>query len=188
MTLARTGPGAGKPNARAATKTATAVSGDALPSPCRAHRKVAVEEGQQVTEGDLVVVLEAMKMEQPSTHTRSGTVIGLKAEVGTSISSAPSSGNQGLSPHPGGRTKTPVELVPHSRPAFVHQCREGHQVTWPRPRAPGPLSVSADHLLLRLERSAAPATPAVKTPPSRRRRGAVMNGYGPRAARPYRTP
>ena len=44
--------------------------------------KVAVEEGQQVEEGDLVVVLEAMKMEQPLNAHRSGTVKGLHAEVG----------------------------------------------------------------------------------------------------------
>jgi acetyl-CoA/propionyl-CoA carboxylase biotin carboxyl carrier protein len=49
--------------------------------------KVAVEEGQQVTEGDLIVVLEAMKMEQPLNAHRSGTVIGLKADVGGSVSS-----------------------------------------------------------------------------------------------------
>ena len=36
--------------------------------------KVAVEEGQQVAAGDLVVVLEAMKMEQPLTAHKAGTV------------------------------------------------------------------------------------------------------------------
>ncbi|PWS51410.1 hypothetical protein DLE01_12500, partial [Streptomyces sp. FT05W] len=36
---------------------------------------------------DLVVVLEAMKMEQPLNAHRSGTVKGLSAEVGTSVSS-----------------------------------------------------------------------------------------------------
>ena len=39
--------------------------------------KVAVEEGQQVAEGDLVVVLEAMKMEQPLKAHKAGTVTGL---------------------------------------------------------------------------------------------------------------
>ena len=38
--------------------------------------KVAVAEGDVVAEGDLVVVLEAMKMEQPLTAHRSGTVRG----------------------------------------------------------------------------------------------------------------
>jgi len=89
MSLARTGLAAGaKPKRRQATKTASTLSGDALPSPMQGTIvKVAVEEGQQVTEGDLVVVLEAMKMEQPLNAHRSGTVIGLKAEVGVSVTS-----------------------------------------------------------------------------------------------------
>ena len=44
--------------------------------------KIAVEEGQQVAAGDLVVVLEAMKMEQPINAHKAGTVTGLAAEVG----------------------------------------------------------------------------------------------------------
>ncbi|MFC9147383.1 acetyl/propionyl/methylcrotonyl-CoA carboxylase subunit alpha [Streptomyces bacillaris] len=56
------------------------VSGDTLASPMQGTIvKVAVEEGQEVEEGDLVVVLEAMKMEQPLTAHRSGTVRGLPA-------------------------------------------------------------------------------------------------------------
>ncbi|MDT3399940.1 biotin/lipoyl-containing protein, partial [Streptomyces sp. B1866] len=43
-------------------------------------------EGDQVAEGDLVVVLEAMKMEQPLNAHRAGTVKGLTAEVGASVS------------------------------------------------------------------------------------------------------
>ncbi|MEW2519600.1 biotin/lipoyl-containing protein, partial [Actinacidiphila alni] len=89
MTLARTAAAGGaKPKRRTAVKAGAAVSGDALPSPMQGTIvKVAVEEGQQVTAGDLIVVLEAMKMEQPLNAHRSGTVIGLKAEVGTSVSS-----------------------------------------------------------------------------------------------------
>ena len=49
--------------------------------------KVAVEDGQQVAEGDLVVVLEAMKMEQPLTAHKAGTVTGLTAEVGETVTS-----------------------------------------------------------------------------------------------------
>ncbi len=49
--------------------------------------KIAVEEGQQVAAGDLVVVLEAMKMEQPITAHKAGTVQGLTAEVGRTVSS-----------------------------------------------------------------------------------------------------
>ncbi len=48
--------------------------------------KVAVEDGAQVAEGDLVVVLEAMKMEQPLTAHRAGTVTGLSAQVGAGVS------------------------------------------------------------------------------------------------------
>jgi acetyl-CoA/propionyl-CoA carboxylase biotin carboxyl carrier protein len=44
--------------------------------------KVAVGEGDVVAEGDLVVVLEAMKMEQPLVAHRAGTVSALAAGVG----------------------------------------------------------------------------------------------------------
>ncbi|MET9531266.1 MULTISPECIES: biotin carboxylase N-terminal domain-containing protein [unclassified Streptomyces] len=89
MTLARTGLAAGaKPKRRAAKKAGSAASGDSLASPMQGTIvKVAVEEGQEVKEGDLVVVLEAMKMEQPLNAHRSGTVKGLTAEVGASVSS-----------------------------------------------------------------------------------------------------
>nr|MBA2532086.1 biotin/lipoyl-binding protein [Nocardioidaceae bacterium] len=49
--------------------------------------KVAVEEGQEVAAGDLVVVLEAMKMEQPLNAHKAGTVAELSAEVGASVAS-----------------------------------------------------------------------------------------------------
>jgi acetyl-CoA/propionyl-CoA carboxylase biotin carboxyl carrier protein len=49
--------------------------------------KVAVEDGQQVQAGDLVVVLEAMKMEQPINAHKAGTIKGLTAQVGASITS-----------------------------------------------------------------------------------------------------
>ena len=48
--------------------------------------KLAVEEGQEVAEGDLVVVLEAMKMEQPINAHKAGTITGLQAEVGATVS------------------------------------------------------------------------------------------------------
>jgi acetyl-CoA/propionyl-CoA carboxylase biotin carboxyl carrier protein len=47
--------------------------------------KVAVEDGAQVAEGDLVVVLEAMKMEQPILAHRSGTVRSLTAQPGAGV-------------------------------------------------------------------------------------------------------
>jgi acetyl-CoA/propionyl-CoA carboxylase biotin carboxyl carrier protein len=89
MTLARTGLAAGaRPKRRAAKKAGSAASGDSLASPMQGTIvKVAVEEGQQVNEGDLIVVLEAMKMEQPLNAHRAGTVKGLTAEVGGSVTS-----------------------------------------------------------------------------------------------------
>ncbi|WP_371611908.1 acetyl/propionyl/methylcrotonyl-CoA carboxylase subunit alpha [Streptomyces clavifer] len=89
MTLARTGLAAGaKPKRRAAKKAGSAASGDTLASPMQGTIvKIAVEEGQEVKEGDLVVVLEAMKMEQPLNAHCSGTVKGLTIEVGASVTS-----------------------------------------------------------------------------------------------------
>ncbi|MCX5212544.1 ATP-grasp domain-containing protein [Kitasatospora sp. NBC_00240] len=71
-----------------AKKAGSAVSGDTLASPMQGTIvKVAVEEGQVVAEGELIVVLEAMKMEQPLNAHKAGTIVGLKAEVGASVSS-----------------------------------------------------------------------------------------------------
>ena len=49
--------------------------------------KIAVEDGQEVAQGDLVLVLEAMKMEQPITAHKAGTVSGLTAAVGETVTS-----------------------------------------------------------------------------------------------------
>ncbi|MFE7120683.1 acetyl/propionyl/methylcrotonyl-CoA carboxylase subunit alpha, partial [Streptomyces sp. NPDC057654] len=89
MSLARTAAAGGaKPKRRATKKAGSAASGDALASPMQGTIvKVAVEEGQEVAEGELVVVLEAMKMEQPLNAHRSGTVKGLNAEIGGSVTS-----------------------------------------------------------------------------------------------------
>ena len=48
--------------------------------------KVGVKEGQNVTEGDLIVVLEAMKMEQPLTAHKSGVLKKLHATPGGTVS------------------------------------------------------------------------------------------------------
>jgi acetyl-CoA/propionyl-CoA carboxylase, biotin carboxylase, biotin carboxyl carrier protein len=65
---------------------AVAAGGNALTSPMQGTIvKVAVAEGDVVAEGDLVVVLEAMKMEQPLTAHRSGTVTGLAAAAGQTV-------------------------------------------------------------------------------------------------------
>lgn len=49
--------------------------------------KVAIEDGARVAEGDLIVVLEAMKMEQPLLAHKAGVVKSLAAAVGSSVSS-----------------------------------------------------------------------------------------------------
>ena len=64
----------------------SAASGDAVAAPMQGTVvKVAVEEGQQVAPGDLIVVLEAMKMEQPLTAHKAGIVTGLDAAVGATV-------------------------------------------------------------------------------------------------------
>jgi acetyl-CoA/propionyl-CoA carboxylase, biotin carboxylase, biotin carboxyl carrier protein len=67
-------------------KAGAAVSGDSLTAPMQGTIvKIAVEEGQEVAEGELVVVLEAMKMEQPINAHKSGTITSLSAEVGQTV-------------------------------------------------------------------------------------------------------
>ena len=53
--------------------------------------KIVAGEGQQVAAGDTVVVLEAMKMEQPLTAHKDGTVTGLAVEIGQTVSAGTSS-------------------------------------------------------------------------------------------------
>ncbi|WP_213455470.1 acetyl/propionyl/methylcrotonyl-CoA carboxylase subunit alpha [Rhizomonospora bruguierae] len=66
-----------------ARKQASAAGGGALTSPMQGTIvKIAVAEGDTVAEGDLIVVLEAMKMEQPLNAHKAGVVTGLRAEVG----------------------------------------------------------------------------------------------------------
>jgi len=88
--LAARGTGsAGKtaPAKRARSASAGAgASGNSVAAPMQGTVvKIAVEEGQQVEAGDLILVLEAMKMEQPLTAHQAGTVTGLAAEVGSTV-------------------------------------------------------------------------------------------------------
>jgi acetyl-CoA/propionyl-CoA carboxylase biotin carboxyl carrier protein len=66
---------------------ATAASGDDLVSPMQGTiAKIVAEEAQQVHAGDTIVVLEAMKMEQPLTAHKDGTVTGLTVQIGQTVS------------------------------------------------------------------------------------------------------
>ncbi len=85
-----TGPGGLKraPKRSSSAKAKAATSGEALTSPMQGTIvKIGVEDGATVANGDVVVVLEAMKMEQPITAHKAGTVTGLAAEVGQTVTS-----------------------------------------------------------------------------------------------------
>ncbi|MGV1008727.1 MAG: acetyl/propionyl/methylcrotonyl-CoA carboxylase subunit alpha [Dermatophilaceae bacterium] len=93
LALAGGGASAG-PGRRAAPKRGgdrrggAATSGDSLTAPMQGTIvKIAVVEGQTVAAGDLVVVLEAMKMEQPINAHKSGVVTSLLASVGETVTS-----------------------------------------------------------------------------------------------------
>ena len=78
--------GAKKPKRAGGKKAGAAASGDAVTSPMQGTVvKVVVEEGAEVAEGDTVVVIEAMKMEQPLKAHKAGTVTGLSTEVGATV-------------------------------------------------------------------------------------------------------
>ncbi|WP_167044795.1 biotin carboxylase N-terminal domain-containing protein [Salinibacterium sp. ZJ454] len=68
--------------------TVSTVTGDTVKAPMQATVvKLAVAEGDHVVKGDLMLVLEAMKMEQPITAHKDGTVTGVNALVGATVSS-----------------------------------------------------------------------------------------------------
>ncbi|KGA18992.1 hypothetical protein GM50_6835 [freshwater metagenome] len=74
---------------RAKQSSAGAAAGTALTSPMQGTVvKVAVEEGAVVKEGDLIIVLEAMKMEQPLNAHKSGVVTNLTVVIGETVASA----------------------------------------------------------------------------------------------------
>jgi acetyl-CoA/propionyl-CoA carboxylase, biotin carboxylase, biotin carboxyl carrier protein len=76
------------PKRSGGAKSGAAASGDSLTAPMQGTIvKIAVEEGATVAAGDLVLVLEAMKMEQPITAHRDGVVTGLTATVGETVAS-----------------------------------------------------------------------------------------------------
>ena len=78
--------GRGKPSRRGRGGAAPAASGDDLTAPMQGTIiKVAAEDGAKVAKGDLVVVLEAMKMEQPIAAHKDGVIEGLAVEVGQTV-------------------------------------------------------------------------------------------------------
>jgi acetyl-CoA/propionyl-CoA carboxylase biotin carboxyl carrier protein len=74
------------PKRSAGKKSGAAASGDALTAPMQGTIvKVSAAEGDVVEAGQAIVVLEAMKMEQPLKAHKAGTVTNLNAEVGAVV-------------------------------------------------------------------------------------------------------
>jgi acetyl-CoA/propionyl-CoA carboxylase biotin carboxyl carrier protein len=70
------------------TRGGMATGGDSLVSPMQGTIvKIATTEGATVAAGDTIIVLEAMKMEQPLTAHKPGVITGLSAEVGQTVTS-----------------------------------------------------------------------------------------------------
>ncbi|MCU1523617.1 MAG: ATP-grasp protein [Microbacteriaceae bacterium] len=91
---ARLGSGSAGPAATAAPKrrggagAVVTATGDSVKAPMQATVvKLAVAEGDAVVKGDLILVLEAMKMEQPITAHKDGTITNVNAAVGATVSS-----------------------------------------------------------------------------------------------------
>jgi len=73
---------------RKASSAVSTVTGDTVKAPMQATVvKIAVKDGDKVVKGDLILVLEAMKMEQPLTAHKDGTISGLNAAVGSTVAS-----------------------------------------------------------------------------------------------------
>lgn len=76
------------PRRRGSSSSVNTATGDAVKAPMQATVvKLLVSEGDVVVKGDLLLVLEAMKMEQPLTAHKDGVVGSLSAEVGATVSS-----------------------------------------------------------------------------------------------------
>ncbi len=76
------------PRRSGSATSGAATSGDALTAPMQGTIvKIAVEDGQIVEAGQTVIVLEAMKMEQPINAHKGGVLSGLRAAVGETVTS-----------------------------------------------------------------------------------------------------
>jgi len=76
------------PKRRTGAHTVVTATGDSVTAPMQATVvKLAVGEGDPVVKGDLILVLEAMKMEQPLTAHKDGTITDMNATVGATVSS-----------------------------------------------------------------------------------------------------
>ncbi|MEU8258905.1 biotin carboxylase N-terminal domain-containing protein [Micromonospora inaquosa] len=85
---ARSAGGVPRTTRPASRRAAPAVSGDAVTAPMQGTIvKIAVRDGQTVAEGDLLVVMEAMKMEQTINAHKAGAIVGLTVEIGHVVTS-----------------------------------------------------------------------------------------------------
>jgi acetyl-CoA/propionyl-CoA carboxylase biotin carboxyl carrier protein len=76
------------PKRRTGAHAVTTATGDSVTAPMQATIvKLAVDNGDAVVKGDLILVLEAMKMEQPLTAHKDGTIADISAPVGATVSS-----------------------------------------------------------------------------------------------------
>lgn len=79
---------AAAPRRRGGGGSVSTATGDTITAPMQATIvKFAVNEGDKVVKGDLVLVLEAMKMEQPLSAHKDGTISGINSVVGSTVPS-----------------------------------------------------------------------------------------------------
>jgi acetyl-CoA/propionyl-CoA carboxylase biotin carboxyl carrier protein len=85
---ARSATSGSAPKRRGAASGVSTATGNSVKAPMQATIvKVAVAEGDTVVKGDLVLVLEAMKMEQPIVAHKAGTIRAISVDVGATVSS-----------------------------------------------------------------------------------------------------
>jgi len=76
------------PRRRGGAGAVVTATGDSVKAPMQATVvKLAVAEGDTVVKGDLILVLEAMKMEQPIAAHKDGTIANVGAQVGSTVAS-----------------------------------------------------------------------------------------------------